>query len=349
MANGLGGFLSSIGERLGAAGAAGQDPAGFFKRKQEQKRLDEQQLLQQQQQQRRQTALEQLPGILGGTNIPQFRIDELLEQGGQPAIQAERRQDLLGALGRISPELLAKQGFQQAFPTRQKPVTLSPEQVLVDPRTGQQITQAPISQLGQQKVDIQRQQAELKQRRAEEKRLGILTPGDRKRFGAKGFELTGDIIPNITEVKTFRKLTASLDVFEKSFEKIDKIIDATGPELTPDRLTAKGRRIAKILQLEAKGPELFNLGVLTGNDEEILSTIIPSDPTAFVGFFNTGIADKAALKARFTEFRDFINNRITSRASSLGFRRKQTAGAPPATPTANIDALTAELQRRGVQ
>jgi len=140
MADGLGGFLSSIGERLGAAGAAGQDPAGFFQKRQQQ-RLEEEKLRQQQiLQQQQQSALAQLPGILTGQNIPAFRREEL---GSPQAIAQEQRQNVLGALGTLAPQQLTQQAVAQAFPKRVAPVTLKPGEQLVQPTTGELVAQAP--------------------------------------------------------------------------------------------------------------------------------------------------------------------------------------------------------------
>lgn len=180
MVNGLGGALKSIGERLSAVGAAGQDPSAFFQRLQQQKLLEQERARKEAQQAQQQQALEQLQSILAGNSIPEFRKREL---GSPQAIEAERQRNLLSVLGTLAPGQLAQQGISQAFP--QAPTPVSPlgklqQDIaggLVPRGIGQQAIQKAISPR-QPLVSITQQTETARQRaraEASEKRLsGII-------------------------------------------------------------------------------------------------------------------------------------------------------------------------------
>jgi len=196
MADGIGGLISGFGQRLQAAGAAGADPAGFFKRQQEQRILEEQAL-------RQQEALGQLQQAF---NPPPF-IQADIAGGGEAGRNAQnlQRGDILSALSQIDPTKAAQLGLQQ------------------------QKGPSPLSTIGKQLFDIDRgfvpdEAREALLRRATQPRQPLVSIGKEQTELQKARGKSRGALEDKIDDNAFKasSLSGELDLLETQLAQVDR-------------------------------------------------------------------------------------------------------------------------------
>jgi hypothetical protein len=132
-----------------------------------------------------------------------------------------------------------------------------------------------------------------------------------------GFEKVADVGARPLEVE---KLRSSAATFKTLIDKIDRyknLIKKHGPYENPySAAGAEMESLAVEIQLEAKNPDFFALGVLTGPDLKMLESVIMN--SSKIG--NILLPSESA-QAKLDSFKNNLERKLTDKAASLGFRR----------------------------
>ena len=236
-------------------------------------------------------------------------------------------------------------GLQSALLQQLKPVspvTLSQGQQLINPQTGDIIggvaakpttvgaggsifsgggdllATAP-DPLGQQRLDIQREQREQQQQQRIED-LGFKRSAEKRaeakesrEIGAKkvgGFKLKEGFSPSVTAVGKFKDTVASSNAIFKTLNKLEGIFNKQGTETLPS--ASKGNMKQLIDSLTFSMAALEGQGALQEADKRLIQDVLPN-PTKFS--FNS------RTKEKFKQFRDIINGKVSSLADVNGYER----------------------------
>jgi hypothetical protein len=141
-----------------------------------------------------------------------------------------------------------------------------------------------------------------------------------------GWELTGTVRPKPTEAEKLRSAVGSLYKFENSISAMKKFVDENGSFQYLGEAGADMRGLATDLQMEAK--ELYNLGVLNGQDFVIISKAIAS-PDSLGSFFTRSATRQAELDRVLTQMRE----KVDSKMKSTGYVRSSENDEPPPPPS----------------
>lgn len=138
-------------------------------------------------------------------------------------------------------------------------------------------------------------------------------------YGGKYFKLRADVPPGSLdeiELRKVREASGEVADLAAAADEVSSIYKRTGGQLTgPD--AARMRSLITDMQLTAKGPSVYQLGVLAGPDMEILDTML-ANPAKL----DSVLRNAADLRNFVTEIETFkrrVLERTASKADALGF------------------------------
>jgi hypothetical protein len=161
---------------------------------------------------------------------------------------------------------------------------------------------------------------EARDAKKEEKELQLAVPG---------FERTGEVMPKPEEAVKFRKATATADQLKTKLKRLRDLVTKEGSFGMFGNDAAEMQSLATEVQLLAKSPEMYELGVLTGPDMSLLEKIT-ADPSGMSSLFTR---DKTRLKQIDTQLSS-VDQKLGSISKSLGYKqvgvpeKKQQNDAP---------------------
>lgn len=169
------------------------------------------------------------------------------------------------------------------------------------------------------------------------------------RFYPSGGQNAGEF--SATERKGFRDKAAAINSLKYLVDEYRKVVNLYGPQLVDSewdgglgmRKTKRAQELLAAhnnLMMFLKGPELFNLGVLTGPDVERLQRTLPEP----VGAGTIG-ANKETLAVGLDGLESLINQRLGLIPEQFRTMDAGQTAAPSLTPDeeAELEALRAEL------
>jgi hypothetical protein len=132
-----------------------------------------------------------------------------------------------------------------------------------------------------------------------------------------GFEKVADVGARPLDLEKFRN---SATTFKTLIDKIDRyksMIDKYGAFENPySNAGAEMQSLARQIQLDAKNQDFFALGVLAGPDLDLLESVIPTSSK-----LSNILMPASSAKAQIDSFKNNLENKLTDKAASLGFRR----------------------------
>lgn len=133
------------------------------------------------------------------------------------------------------------------------------------------------------------------------------------------FELTGEVKPLKVEVAKMREALGSTRTLKGSVERLKKLIGDYGIETMPGEAKAQILSELRDLQLNMKGPAMYQLGVIAGPDMDLLNAVTGNPTEATVNNMLTGGGGE--LK-RLIAIGDRANAKMQAEASARGYRPK---------------------------
>lgn len=209
---------------------------------------------------------------------------------------------------KYSPEALARAATRQGLEDEKlkAETTAANSKAIVNPLDGQK-TQAEIDKL---KADTKKSLAEAGKVRSDG------APGE----AVQGFSVAGGARPTKDDAKILKQAAQYQAVIDTSLGKLEELVKTHGTESFGER-SDEMSKLARDAQLNAK--ELYNLGVLSGPDLELMETII-QDPGSSSTIFKWNSGDRA-LKS-ITQAKGIIKGRVDGIAQTRGFSRSDDQG-----------------------
>jgi hypothetical protein len=144
-----------------------------------------------------------------------------------------------------------------------------------------------------------------------------------------GWQLAEDATPTMQDSKLFKEGASETRVLMGSLNRLQELVDDHGTEAY-GKNAREMEKLIRDIQLQAKGPAMYQLGVLTGPDMGLLEQIVDADPTSFTANLNPLGAARA--KDSLQSLRDLVNRNIEAKAVTYGFQPtdewKSIAGGP---------------------
>jgi hypothetical protein len=141
----------------------------------------------------------------------------------------------------------------------------------------------------------------------------------------EGYDLSPEAQPSPPEMTSIRKAQANANTMTGTIAELQQLYKQFGNSPLPGPVKAKMSALATDLMLAAKGPEMYQLGVIAGPDMEILGKIV-TDPTSANATALDFIGDDQSM-ARLTALAGQVKRRFGNSARSLGFKQKSVPSA----------------------
>jgi hypothetical protein len=148
-------------------------------------------------------------------------------------------------------------------------------------------------------------------RKADEKELTLAVPG---------YERTGEVLPKAEEAQKLRKASANATQLSAKLKRLKELVDQNGSFEYGGQAGTEMDSLATEIQLLSKGDDMYQLGVLTGPDMQLLTKITAS-PSSLDSLFTFDSTRKKQLDTQLKS----ITDKLDSTAASMGYRK---AGAP---------------------
>lgn len=166
--------------------------------------------------------------------------------------------------------------------------------------------------LAQQRFDLARRD---RMSREDEKRQE-----KEDQLAVPGFERTGEVLPKAEEAAKLRGAVASANELTSKLGRLKDLVNQYGSFEYGGEGGQEMESLATEIQLLAKNQDMYNLGVLTGPDLNLLQKLT-ADPASLTSLLTR---DKTRLKQIDTQLQS-IAGKLNTKAQSLGYRK---AGAP---------------------
>lgn len=178
--------------------------------------------------------------------------------------------------------------------------------------------------------------------------LGGLSPDEQKEraYEVPGFQHDVDeqgkwkVLPDLKkEVPALREASAFASKLTSNIDRIMEIVDKFGAETLPSGVRGELEALITQTQLDYKGKDGVDLGVLTGNDKAILEELIPPETkvTEVISQLYSGQRDRR--RAQYATLRRQVAGNVARRAASYGYvpradsPTQRAPGGPVQTPT----------------
>lgn len=198
-----------------------------------------------------------------------------------------------------------------------------------DPRTVEMVTSRALSikdQLAQQnserdfglkKTELGIRHAELAQKRQEEsQKLQDKKQEKLAELAVPGYERTGEVMQRPADAQKIRNAVSDAEQLTSKLNRLKELVKSKGTYEYGGEGGAEMSSLATEIQLLAKGPNMYQLGVLTGPDMDLLNKIT-ADPSSMDSFFTW---DSTRLKQIETQLKS-VKDKVGSITKASGYRK----------------------------
>ncbi len=199
-------------------------------------------------------------------------------------------------------------------------------------------------------LDIQEKKAQIAKLQADASRKGSDDPLARQMFMAEfrekqaqkrkedeirsysnvgGWKLSDGATPTKADANVFKEGVSDARTLLQSLDEYQQLLKNKGSEYG-GKDAQRMESLARDIQMRAKSPAMYALGVLNGQDFEILKDLMDS-PT---GFWDQAPWSGGRARNKAQQFRDMLTNSINAKAKTYGFQPTEewmgvAAGNPP--------------------
>lgn len=167
---------------------------------------------------------------------------------------------------------------------------------------------------GKSPEEIANLKAETNLKYAQAKKLGFESSGEKN--NVEGFNISSGSKPTPDDAKNLKEASTYGRVIGDTLENLKGLVAEKGPEIMGGKTADQMSQYVTDARLNAK--ELYKLGVLSGPDMDLISSVIP-DPTEF-GQWAKWDAQPRMIKA-IEQAQKIINDRVTNIAQSRGYQK----------------------------
>lgn len=144
----------------------------------------------------------------------------------------------------------------------------------------------------------------------------------------EGYELSPEAKPTNKETESIRKAQAGTRTIQQTVGEIEALFKTYGTEALPTAARARMSSLTTDLLMSMKGDAMYQLGVLSGPDLEILQRVAPDPTTSKANVLDFLGGDQTLVKLQTLSSQ--VGRRFENSARSLGYRR---AGTPTTATT----------------
>jgi hypothetical protein len=141
-----------------------------------------------------------------------------------------------------------------------------------------------------------------------------------------GYERTGEVRPRPEEASNFRDAKVQAEDLAGKLNEMRGLVGQYGSFERGGPVAARMQSLAREIQLASKGPAMYQLGVLTGPDMELLEEIA-SNPNDWSSLFTRNSTRLAQIDQQLKS----VTNKLDLKAKSLGYRKAGEGGGKPKT------------------
>jgi hypothetical protein len=130
-----------------------------------------------------------------------------------------------------------------------------------------------------------------------------------------GYERTGEVLPKVEEASTLRKATAQSERLVNNLKQLKDLVNKNGSFEYFGEDAETMRNLSREIQLTMKGPEMYNLGVLSGPDLRLLEQLT-SDPSSMSSLFTK----KGTRLQQIDNQINAVQSKLAASAKSMGYK-----------------------------
>ena len=160
-----------------------------------------------------------------------------------------------------------------------------------------------------------------------------------KGFYLEGYELDQSSAPKETEVQKLRDAQANARTMQQTIDELLGLYRKYGTEALPGAAKSRMEALAYDLMLSAKGENMYQLGVLTGPDLDVLAKVVPN-PTGGRGSVLDFLSGDQNVLQKLETLKQQVSRRFENAARARGYRRGGAAEARaklPKAPAGDVD------------
>lgn len=133
-------------------------------------------------------------------------------------------------------------------------------------------------------------------------------------FNVPGLDRTGEVRPSPSDISKLRTRVSDTDSLNKKINRYKELVDKRGSFEWGGTDGTEMESLANDIRLAAKSPSLYDLGVLSGPDLDLIDKSF-ADPSAFRSIL-TGTDSR---KKQIDTFQNGLNDKLSSSAKSMGY------------------------------
>jgi hypothetical protein len=123
------------------------------------------------------------------------------------------------------------------------------------------------------------------------------------------------------DVRMLRDASAQTQTLKAGLDKLEALFRKHGNTKLPSAERAAVKLLVTDLKLQAKGPAMYQLGVLSNQDNELLSQVVP-DPAGGSGTLSDFFSGGQNTLSKLSTLRGQLDDRINAKMSSRGYSRQ---------------------------
>lgn len=126
------------------------------------------------------------------------------------------------------------------------------------------------------------------------------------------------------DVRMLRDASAQTQTLKSGLNKLEALYRKYGNTKLPSAERAAVKLLVTDLKLQAKGPAMYQLGVLSKQDDELLSQVVP-DPAGGGGMLSDFFSGGENTLSKISTLRGQLDDRISAKMGSRGYKSKTPA------------------------
>jgi len=131
-------------------------------------------------------------------------------------------------------------------------------------------------------------------------------------------DFVGETVPDETSVRLVKQGIADTKTVMDQLTELQELVNSVGFETLPTEKRGRMRQLSTNIQTLLKGKSFADLGVLQGQDLELLLNMIP-DPTSWTTRLTSTLPE---VRAQLQASREYLHHKLNSTLSTEGFKIK---------------------------